>query len=112
MVERHLRRSRRVRDGPAPHPGHRRHYDVANDRYEPLFGPQNSVRLPAYFELDLRVDRRFRLGQAAVLHLYLELDNVTFRKNAEEIVYDHLYSKKSYVTGVPPLALLGGRLEF
>jgi hypothetical protein len=88
------------------------YYDVAGDRYEPLFGAQNSTRLPAFFELDLRVDRRFELGRGVKLHVYLEADNVTARKNAEEIVYDHAYTRHSYVTGLPPLALLGAKVDF
>jgi hypothetical protein len=88
------------------------YYDVAHDRYEPLFGTQNAIRLPAFFQLDLRADRRFHLGRGVVLRVYLEVDNLTARENAEEIVYDHRYAHHAYVTGMPPLVLLGGKVEF
>jgi len=88
------------------------YYDVRTDRYDPLFGAQNSIRLPAFFELDLRVDRRFALGKDRSLRLYVEVDNVTARRNAEEIVYDHAYQRRAFITGMPPLGVLGARLDF
>ena len=86
-------------------------YDVRGDQYQPIFGAQNSIRIPDFYQLDLRADRRFRLGESATLDLYLDLQNVTFHTNREEIVYSADFSRKSYVTGLPFLALLGARLE-
>jgi TonB family protein len=87
------------------------YYDVRGDRFDPLFGPQNSIRLPDFVQLDLRVDRTFPLRGAA-LDLYLEILNVTNHANAEEIVYSASYQQRGYITGLPALAVLGARLSF
>jgi TonB family protein len=81
------------------------------DLYEPIFGPQNSTRIPAFVQLDLRLAKRFTMtwGKA---ELYLDVQNVTDRSNPEEIVYDYRYSQKSYITGLPTLPVLGARMEF
>lgn len=80
-------------------------------RYEPRFGALNSTRLPAFFELDLRVDRRFRLSERDQLSVYLEGLNVTGHEQAEEIVYSADYRQKAYLTGLPPLVMLGVRWQ-
>jgi TonB family protein len=87
------------------------YYDVRDDRFDPLFGPQNSIRLPSFVQLDLRADRAFRLPQST-LDLYLELLNVTDRRSAEEIVYSESYARRGYITGLPILAVLGARVSF
>jgi hypothetical protein len=87
------------------------YYDARHDRYDPLFGPQNSSRLPDFYQLDLRVDRRFELGRAT-LDLSLDVENVTYHQNAEEIVYSEDYSRRGYITGLPTLAILGARVGF
>lgn len=88
------------------------YYDVQNARYEPLFGAQNSERLPSFFELDLRAARRFVLGPGVDLDVYAELENATFRRNPEAILYSHDYSRHTYVTGLPSLASIGARVGF
>jgi hypothetical protein len=40
------------------------------------------------------------------------VQNVTDRKNPEEIIYNYNYTRLAYITGFPTLALLGARLEF
>jgi hypothetical protein len=85
-------------------------FDSASGRYEPILGAHNGIRLPAFFAADLRGERRFPLGgiHAAV---YLEIQNLTDRANAEEIIYNADYSQKSYLTGLPILAIAGLRLQ-
>jgi hypothetical protein len=86
-------------------------YSLRRDLYEPVFGPQNSSRIPAFVQLDLRLAKRFTMtwGKA---ELYLDVQNVTDRANPEEIVYDYRYAQKNYITGLPTLPVLGGRMEF
>jgi hypothetical protein len=36
---------------------------------------------------------------------------VTLRQNAEEVVYSSDFRSRAFVTGLPPLAILGVRLE-
>jgi len=85
-------------------------FDSASGRFQPILGAQNSTRLPDFFAADLRAERRFPLGgiHAAV---YLEVQNLTDRANAEQIIYNADFSQKSYLTGLPLLAIAGLRLQ-
>jgi len=81
------------------------------DLYEPFFGPQNSLRIPAFLQLDARLAKRFQ-GTWGKAEIYLDVQNVTDRDNPEEVVYDYRYSKRAYITGLPTLPVVGGRLEW
>jgi len=85
-------------------------FDARAQREEPLFGPQNSVRLPAFYALDARVDPAWATG-AWQLTLSLDIENVTAHRNPEEIVYTQDFQSSGYLTGPPLLVLLGVRLE-
>jgi TonB family protein len=78
---------------------------------EPIFGPQNSIRIPAFYSLDFRVEKSFVLGRMK-LNLFLDVQNVTNRKNPEEITYSANFSQRGYITGLPTLAVMGARVEF
>jgi hypothetical protein len=86
-------------------------YDAKDDVYQPILGAQNSVRLPDFWQLDLRVDRTFLLGESAKVLLYLEGLNVTNRANGEEYIYNVDYSRRSTITGLPVVAVLGARVD-
>jgi hypothetical protein len=86
-------------------------YDAKDDVYQPLFGPQNSVRLPDFWQLDLRIDRSFVLGESARLLVYLEGLNVTNHANGEEYIYNVDYSQRSTITGLPTIGVVGVRVE-
>jgi TonB dependent receptor/TonB-dependent Receptor Plug Domain len=86
-------------------------YDVRDDRYQPLFGDHNSIRIPAFFALDARVQKSFHLTRDMKLDVFVDAQNVTFHENKEEIVYGFDFTKRSYITGLPTLAVVGGRLE-
>ena len=86
-------------------------YDARADRHAPLFGAVNSARLAPFFQLDLRAERAFTFRRAS-LDLYLELLNVTARRNAEELAYSFDYSAREAITGLPFLAVAGARLRF
>jgi hypothetical protein len=86
-------------------------YSIQDDRFEPLFGAQNSIRLPGFFQLDLHVDRTFAWSRAA-LNVYVDILNVTYQRNPEEIVYSQNFSKPGYITGLPTLAVLGAKVLF
>ncbi len=81
------------------------------DLYEPEFGPQNSIRIPAFVQLDARLAKRFQ-GSWGKAEVYLDVQNVTDRSNPEEIVYNYNYSKKGYITGLPTLPVAGARFEW
>jgi TonB family protein len=80
--------------------------------YEPIFGKQNSIRIPDFVQADVRVSKRFTFGTAAKGEIYVDVQNVTNRRNPEDIVYNYDYSKQGYITGLPILPVLGARLEW
>jgi TonB family protein len=86
-------------------------YDARSDRFDPVFGPQSSIRVPAFWQLDLRVDRTLLVGRTARALVFADLQNVTNRQNAEEIVYSADYGRRGIITGLPFIAVIGGRLE-
>jgi hypothetical protein len=88
-----------------------RTYDTLTDDTQPIFGAVNSIRLPTIYSLDLRVDRRFRIGRGEVV-VYLDVINVLDQPPPEEIVYDSTFTQQGYITGFPILADLGLRAEF
>jgi hypothetical protein len=86
-------------------------YDVAADQYQPIFGAHNAIRLPAFYQLDVRLEKSWVLRRNK-LNVFLDVQNVTNRKNPEEIIYNYNFSRSAYITGLPTLAVLGARLEF
>jgi TonB family protein len=86
-------------------------YDAKDDLYQPVFGAQNSMRLPDFWQLDLRVDRTFFLGETARLLVFAEGLNVTSRANGEEFTYNVDYTQRGVVSGLPVVAVLGARVD-
>jgi hypothetical protein len=86
-------------------------YDTNGNYYYPLPGLPWSQRLPDFFQLDLRIDKRFVFDNF-VLALYVDVQNVTNRQNVEGVFYNFDYTEKQYVYGVPILPTLGIRSEF
>jgi hypothetical protein len=86
-------------------------YDVQADDYQPIFGDHNSIRLPAFYQLDARVDKIWVMRRMK-LDLFLDVQNVTNRKNPEEFIYNYNFTRRAAITGLPTLAVLGARLEF
>lgn len=82
--------------------------DTSGD-YVAVDGPLLSQRLPDFFQLDLRVDRAwFRpWGTSGTLNLYIDLQNVINRKNAEGVTYNNDYSLRSYTNGLPIFPSIG-----
>jgi hypothetical protein len=79
--------------------------------YEPIFGPQNSERLPTFSSLDLRVEKIFRVKRFAVTP-YFEGINLTNRKNTEDYAYSPDFSQRAMVTGLPMTLVAGVALKF
>ena len=86
-------------------------YDSRNDRYDPELGVQNTARIPAFWQLDIRVERSFQLGEYLRLQVYADVQNVTNRDNPEEVVYTPSFRQRGTITGLPTIAVIGARLE-
>ncbi len=87
------------------------YFDARTATYQPLLGAKNSIRIPDFVELDVRVSKRFKLKQSS-LELYLDVQNVTNRDNPEEIAYNADYTQRRYIQGLPLLPVLGVKWEF
>jgi TonB family protein len=73
--------------------------------------PDVQQRLPLFEQLDLRVDKVWTFA-AWKLTLYLDVQNVYNRANAEGVTYNYNSTRSSNVTGLPLLPSLGIRAEF
>jgi len=82
--------------------------DVALGEYQPAFGTVNSIRIPAFVQLDLRAAKEWKIGPSR-LEVSLDIQNVTNQANPEEIVYSSDFSRMSYITGLPIMPVLGLR---
>jgi hypothetical protein len=86
-------------------------YDARRDGYSPVLGAHNGTRVPDFVQLDLRAAKRFDIGKTR-LEVYADVQNVTDRENAEEIVYSANYSQKRYIRGLPILPVFGAKWEW
>jgi hypothetical protein len=87
-------------------------YDGRGDQYQPVFGKQNSIRIPDFVQLDLRLEKTFTFRRGVQLNVYVDVQNVTNRANPEEIVYSYDFTKRAFITGLPTLAVLGARVQW
>ncbi len=85
-------------------------FDSRSGRFQPVRGGHNGVRLPTFFAADLRGERRFMLRPARAA-IFAEVQNLTGRANAEELIYSADFSQQDYLTSLPLLAIVGVRLE-
>jgi len=85
-------------------------FDARRQRYDPLFGEQNSERLPTFSSLSVRAawERVTRWGG---YQLWLDVVNATNRRNVEEIVYAADYSARGQIVGLPILPVLGAEVS-
>jgi len=86
-------------------------YVETDNAYQPILGAQNALRLPAFWQLDARIDRSFRLAERARLSAYVELLNATNHANAEEYAYSQNYARRGLITGLPIVGVFGARLD-
>jgi hypothetical protein len=80
--------------------------DTVTGQYQPIFGSQNSIRLPVFYALDLRMEKRFRRRSVDVVP-YLEVLNLTNHANVEEFAYDEQFAVAVQHHGLPILAVAG-----
>lgn len=85
-------------------------YDADDDRYRAIRTGLTG-RLPAFHQLDLRVDYEFPLGpfEASV---YVEGINVYNSPNSEGYRYQYDFARQARLPGLPALATLGVRLVY
>jgi outer membrane receptor for ferrienterochelin and colicin len=85
--------------------------DAASGTFVPTYGATNSGRLPAFWQLDLRVDKTWTY-RTWKLGLFLDVQNATNRGNVEGYSYRYDYSERTPATGLPILPILGLKAEW
>jgi hypothetical protein len=85
--------------------------DTTTGQYHPVFGQPNAIRLPVFYAVDMRVERRFH-RRALELAPYLEVLNLTNHANVEEFAYDEQFASRSSITGLPILVVAGLVVRF
>jgi len=86
-------------------------YDADADSWTPITTGRKNDRMPDFFQLDLRVDRKWTFKTWAFT-AYLELQNATNRTNAEGVAYSADYSQHGWMTGLPIFPAFGLRAEY
>jgi hypothetical protein len=85
--------------------------DASTGVYVPIYGATNSTRLPAFEQLDLRLDRTWTF-RTWKLNGYLDVQNATNRGNVEGTTYNFDYRQRTPATGLPILPILGFTAEW
>jgi outer membrane receptor protein involved in Fe transport len=86
-------------------------YDVDSEMYYPIWGDDNSDRLPVFHQLDLRVDKKWQWKWLA-LTIYMDVRNVYNHRNEEGIYFNWGESEKIPIYSLPILPSAGVRLEY
>jgi hypothetical protein len=85
-------------------------YDARIDQYRAVYGPVNSEREPLFHQLDLRVEKSWRVSDLTIT-AFLELINAYAAEHVEGTRYSFDYSESEPVTGLPIFPNFGVRGE-
>jgi TonB family protein len=85
-------------------------YNARSGSFDPVYGAQNSLRLPDFIDLSLRVGYSLTLDWAK-LEAFLDVQNVINRNNPEEIIYTSDFTSSAFISGTPVLPVIGLRIE-
>jgi hypothetical protein len=77
----------------------------------PVYGHYNGARLPAFHQLDLRIDKSWILRRARVTW-YFDVQNVYNRQNPEAAIYSVDYREQLGFVGLPIFPSLGLRVDY
>jgi hypothetical protein len=81
-------------------------YQEPGGDWVPVDGPLLSLRLPDFYQLDLRLDRVWKRPWG-VMNLYIDVQNVVNRHNPEGLTYNTDYTRPSYTNGLPIFPSIG-----
>lgn len=89
-----------------------RTYDMTNRYFVPSFGEKNSLRNSPFFQLDLRVEKKFVFDNW-LLTGYLDLQNTLWflYKSPEITIYNYDYTRKTSLS-VPIIPSIGVKADF
>jgi TonB family protein len=87
------------------------YFDSNADRYQPITAAPFSQRLPAFNQLDIRIDKLWTFDKWR-FSIYLDVQNVTRATNPEAISYNYNFTVPQPISGLPLLPILGVRGDF
>jgi outer membrane receptor protein involved in Fe transport len=85
-------------------------YAADSGVYGCVSGAPYSARIPAFHQLDARVEKRWAFSEWS-LTAYLDVQNVYNHQNPEAVMYSYDKSILKYQTGLPILPIVGLRGE-
>jgi len=81
------------------------------DAYLPIYGPANSLRVPIFHQLDVRVDKVWTYD-SWMLDVYLDVLNLYNHRSIEGSAYSYDFSQHAYFEGLPVVPTLGLKASF
>jgi len=85
-------------------------YESDGDYYVPIYGGVNSERVESHHQVDIRVDRMWKIG-AMSLSAFLDVQNVYLNQSTVGYGYNFDYSERYAFTAFPIIPSLGVRGE-
>jgi hypothetical protein len=85
-------------------------FNADSNSYSPIYGAQYTTRVPAFVQLDIRLDKRW-IYNKWIFNAYVDLQNVTNRSNPEQPEFNFNYQNSQYSTGFPIYPIIGLRGE-
>jgi len=82
-----------------------------NGLYNPLYGRMYSDRNPLFHQLDLRIEKTWKL-KYGTFSIYMDILNLYYAKNVEYTFYDYRYQNTYEVPGLTILPTLGLKGRF
>ncbi len=86
-------------------------FDADDSRFDRVNEPTRSQRLPPFFQVDLRIDKRFTFDTWA-LGVFLDLQNATNSANFEFFQYNYDFSVIEGFPSLPILPVFGAEASF
>jgi hypothetical protein len=88
------------------------YFDNSGGDYGPVDKlPVFSGRLPPFFELDVRVEKKWRILKDSQLSAYIDVLNATNNRNVESFTYNYDYQFHATAAGLPIIPSVGVRIE-
>ena len=85
-------------------------FNSSLDTYNPIYSTKYSTRVPAFHQLDFRLDKTW-IYNKWIFTAYVDLQNVYNRTNPEQLEFNYNYQKSTYTSGFPIYPIIGLRGE-
>ena len=86
-------------------------YDLNRREFIPVYADYDSGRLPAFFSLDVRIDKTY-VFKSWSLTAYLDIQNLTNNANLELMAWSYDFENEEPITGNPLFPAFGFKGDF